>query len=116
MGAPHELHAIHKIDWKRLYSVDPAAVRREIEAIWEWHVVDKDTGEINRHRDGERGCDFSMSAGAFVEAFAFLYAILTRKRGSTGRGWWPITTGIAVTRKLIYSRTPQCRHGTFRWQ
>ena len=73
-GNHHEIHAIHSIDWEMLWEVDPEAVRREIEAVWRWHVIDKETGEINRHGDGRQGCDFSMSAGACIEAFAFLYA------------------------------------------
>ena len=73
LGNPHEIHAIHCIAWDRLWAVNPAAVRREIEAIWQWHVVDKQTGEINRHGDGQHGCDFAMSAGACLYAFAFLY-------------------------------------------
>jgi len=44
-------------------------------------VVDKATGEVNRHGDGARGCDFSMSAGAFIEAFCFLH-------GKTGERNW----------------------------
>ena len=71
----HELHAgVDPMDWDLLWDADPAATRREIENIWRWHVIDKETGEINRHGDGKRGCDFSMSAGAFIEAFAFLYS------------------------------------------
>jgi len=77
-GNHHEIHAINGIDWESLWDANAEAVRMEIEAIWRWHVVDKKTGEINRHGDGRRGCDFSMSAGAFVEAFAFLYT-KTRK-------------------------------------
>ncbi len=71
-GDHHEIHAIHEIQWDLLWSVNPEAVTREIEAIWRLHVIDKQTGEINRHADGQRGCDFSMSAGAFIEAFAFM--------------------------------------------
>lgn len=72
-GNPHEIHAITCIDWPWLWSRNQRAVAREIEAIWEWHVIDKETGEINRHGDGRKGCDFSMSAGAFIEAFAFMH-------------------------------------------
>ncbi len=72
-GSPHELHGMFEIDWDRLWNVNPDAVRREIDAIWKWHVVDKDTGEVNRHGDGQRGCDFSMSAGAHLQAFAFMH-------------------------------------------
>lgn len=69
----HEIHAINSVDWDGLWAVNQEAVLKEIEAIWQWHVINKKTGEINRHGDGQRGCDFSMSAGAFIEAFAFLY-------------------------------------------
>jgi hypothetical protein len=72
-GDHHELHAIHEIDWDHIWSIHSEAVSRTIEAIWQWHVIDKQTGEINRHDDGQRGCDFSMSAGAFIEAFAFMH-------------------------------------------
>ncbi len=77
----HEIHANHAIAWDRLWAVNQDAVKKEIEAIWQWHVVDKATGEVNRHGDGTRGCDFSMSAGAFIEAFCFLY-------GKTGEQSW----------------------------
>ena len=72
-GNPHEIHAAHCIAWDKLWEINPAAVQREIEAIWQWHVCDKKTGEIDRHDSNSRGCDFSISAGAFIYAFAFLY-------------------------------------------
>ena len=80
LGNPHEIHAIHCIAWDQLWQVNPQAVRREIEAIWQWHVIDKTTGEVNRHGDGQRGCDFAMSAGACAYAFAFLYKSHRRSR------------------------------------
>lgn len=73
-GNHHEIHAIHCVLWNRLWEIDAEAVRAEIEAIWEWHVIDKGTGEINRHADGQRGCDFAMSAGSFIHAFSFMYS------------------------------------------
>lgn len=73
LGSPHEIHATQEIPWAQLWAVSSNAVRREIEAIWQWHVIDKSTGEVDRHGDGVRGCDFAMSAGAHAEAFAFLY-------------------------------------------
>jgi uncharacterized protein YyaL (SSP411 family) len=54
--------------------VDKDAVTKEIEAIWQWHIINKKTGEPNRHGDGNKGCDFTMSGGAFIEAFAFVYS------------------------------------------
>ena len=80
-GNHHEIHAIHGIDWDTLWEVNPSAVRLEIEACWKWHVINKDTGEINRHADGKPGCDFSMSAGSFIDAFCFLAA-------KTGEEFW----------------------------
>jgi hypothetical protein len=61
--------------------VNRNAVAREIEAIWQWHVIDKKSGEVNRHGDGRRGCDFAMSGGEILYAFAFLYS-------QTGRRQW----------------------------
>jgi len=80
MVIPHEIHAITCIAWDRLWAVDKAAVTREIEAIWRWHVINKETGEINRHGDGNRGCDFTMSGGAFIEAFAFMYSATKQRQ------------------------------------
>ena len=71
-GNHHEIH-IQRVDWPLLWEVNSQAVRREIEAIWQWHVIDKMTGEVNRHGDGQRGCDFAMSAGEMIAAFAFLH-------------------------------------------
>jgi len=70
----HELHAgLDSIDWSLLWEAHPAALKRQAQKTWEWHVVDKNTGEINRHGDGQRGCDFTMSAGSYIELFAFMY-------------------------------------------
>jgi hypothetical protein len=79
-GNPHEIH-VQEPTWHVLFSISPDAVHREIEALWQWHVIDKTTGEINRHGDGHRGCDFAMSAGEILEAFAFMYR-------QTGREQW----------------------------
>ena len=70
----HEINAITCVNWETLWNVNSPAVQREIEAIWKWHVIDKQTGETDRHNNnGYRGCDFSMNAGAFINAFVFLY-------------------------------------------
>lgn len=71
-GNHHEIH-VQRVGWPFLWEVNPRAVRRQIEAIWQWHVIDKTTGEVNRHGDGNRGCDFAMSAGEMIAAFAFLH-------------------------------------------
>ncbi|MFP4502584.1 MAG: hypothetical protein ACLFTT_16430 [Candidatus Hydrogenedentota bacterium] len=77
----HELHAgVDPMDWKLLFEADREATLGVVENIWRWHVIDKKTGEINRHGDGKRGCDFSMSAGAYIEAFAHAYAETSDKK------------------------------------
>ena len=73
-GNVHELHAMNCIVWDALWEINPEAVQKEIEAIWQWHVIDKDTGEIDRHDSGKQGCDFSMSSGAFIYAFTFMHS------------------------------------------
>jgi uncharacterized protein YyaL (SSP411 family) len=72
-GNHHEIH-IQQCVWPLLWETNAEAVAREIEAIWEWHVINKDTGEINRHGDKRPGCDFVMSGGEILYAFAFMHA------------------------------------------
>ena len=57
-GNHHEIHIQHAA-WPALWRINRAAVQRAIEALWEWHVIDKQTGEIDRHDSGRRGCDFA---------------------------------------------------------
>lgn len=72
-GNPHEI-LIHLAEWDAMWRVDPETVQREIEGIWTWHVVNKETGQHNRHDDAAPGCDFAFSGGSLAHAFAFLYA------------------------------------------
>ncbi len=88
-GNHHEIQAVHTIDWPYLWSADSVAVINEINGIWKWHVIDKRTCEVNRHNDGKPGCDFSMSAGAYIEAFTFMYV----KTGNTV--WLDRAKGLA---------------------
>lgn len=71
-GRVHEILILHPL-WDRLWKLNRKAVQREIEAIWEWHIVDKGTGQHNRHDDKQVGCDFAFSGGSFTLAFAFLH-------------------------------------------
>ena len=64
-NGPHEI---------LVYRLDPAATRREIDGIWEWHVVDKQTGQHNRHDDKAVGCDFAFSGGSFALGCAFMFS------------------------------------------
>ena len=76
-GAPwHEMHFVDVPLWDEMWNRNPAAVRGEIEAIWDRHVVDKNTGQINRH-DNPGGLSFITSSASFIDAFAFLSSKLT---------------------------------------
>mgnify|MGYP005850547841 CR=1 FL=1 len=79
-GRVHEILILHPL-WDRLWKLNRIAVRREIEAIWDWHIVDKRTGQHNRHDDRQVGCDFAFSGGSFVHAFAFMH-------NATGEAIW----------------------------
>ncbi len=70
---PHEILVYHP-EWGELYRLDPVATRREIDGIWEWHIVDKKTGQHNRHDDKAVGCDFAFSGGSFALACAFMFS------------------------------------------
>jgi hypothetical protein len=72
-AGPHEILVLCP-NWDRMWKVTPGLVCKEIEGIWEWHMVDKTTGEHNRHDDKHAGCDFAFSGGEFLNAFAFLYS------------------------------------------
>ncbi len=72
-GNVHEILILHP-EWAELYRLNPAATRTEIEGIWEWHVIDKATGQHNRHDDGNLGHSFAFSGGSFALANAFMYA------------------------------------------
>jgi hypothetical protein len=76
-GSPfHEMHYVDVPLWEEMWNRNPSAVQNEIEAIWDRHVVDKATGQINRH-DDPGGLSFITSSASFIEAFAFLSSKLT---------------------------------------
>ncbi|GMV91652.1 MAG: hypothetical protein AMXMBFR82_14300 [Candidatus Hydrogenedentota bacterium] len=71
-AGPHEILVLLP-EWERMWRVTPDLFQQEVEGIWEWHVVDKETGLHNRHDDKSVGCDFAFSGGSFLQAFAFMY-------------------------------------------
>ena len=87
---PHEILVYHP-EWAELYRRNPAGTRREIDGIWEWHIVGKRTGQHNRHDDKSVGCDFAFSGGSFALACAFLYGQTKEKeyleRAKIIAGW-----------------------------
>ncbi len=76
---PHEI-LINHAQWEDMYRVNPRAVRREIDAIWRWHVHDKESGCFNRHSDGRPGREFSFTGGPFTLANAFMYKATGEKK------------------------------------
>jgi hypothetical protein len=70
---PHETLVLCP-NWEEMYAVAPDAVTKQIEKMWEWHIVDKESGLHNRHDDKQPGCDFAFSGGEFAYAFAFLHS------------------------------------------
>ena len=83
-GDVHEMHFVDVPLWEAMWAQNPTAVRQEIEAIWDRHVVNKSTGQINRH-DLPGGLSFITSSGSFIDACAFLSSKLT---GNDKRLWW----------------------------
>ena len=77
-AGPHEILIKHP-DWTHLYRLNPAVVRAEVEGIWQWHIVNHETGWHNRHDDGQPGCDFAFSGGSFALAFAFMHSVTSEQ-------------------------------------
>jgi len=73
-SGPHEI-LVYLPAWSEMYRIHPDQVKKAIDGIWSWHVVDKATGMHNRHDDGQRGCDFAFSGGSFSLAFAFMHSV-----------------------------------------
>jgi hypothetical protein len=59
--------------WDLWWRADPQGARRYADLIWEWHVVDKETGETNRHSDQQKGWPFPFMSGNFIESWAKAY-------------------------------------------
>ena len=68
-------HEILKVmaDWRSMYTIIPNKVRTQIELMWKFHVVNKMTGEHNRHDDlRESPKGFAMAGASLIHAFAFM--------------------------------------------
>jgi hypothetical protein len=58
--------------WELLWNTAPELTRAYLDAIWEHHVYNKETGGFNRHSDRKPGCAFLESGGIMVEGLAYL--------------------------------------------
>jgi MYXO-CTERM domain-containing protein len=72
-GNHHELHAILPVEWDDLWRTAPAVAQQQADSAWQFHVVNKNTGEINRHDTPNRGHAFAMTTGEYVREFAHAY-------------------------------------------
>jgi len=77
----HEILILHP-EWQEMYRLNPQAVRREVDGIWKWHIIDPETGDSNRHDDkGATGRgSFGFSSGSYAIAFSFMYSVTKEKQ------------------------------------
>jgi hypothetical protein len=65
---------IYDCQWGRLYDQRPAATKTMVDGLWNRAVVNKTTGQFNRHDDNQIGCDFAFAGGSYISAFAAMYS------------------------------------------
>lgn len=70
-GAHHETRPL-PVAWDVLWRLDEDAVAKSIRAQGEWHVVNAETGEHNRHADQRRGHAFLESGAILAETLCWL--------------------------------------------
>ncbi len=58
--------------WELWWEADPVAMREYARLMWEWHVVDKSTGETNRHSDGQPGYAFSFTSASIISQWGYV--------------------------------------------
>jgi uncharacterized protein YyaL (SSP411 family) len=64
---------VYDAQWGRLYDQRPVETKAVIDNIWDRSVVNKTTGQFNRHDDNQIGCDFAFAGGSYISAFATMY-------------------------------------------
>jgi uncharacterized protein YyaL (SSP411 family) len=69
---PHEI-LVYDAQWGKLYDQRPTETRSTIDKMWNRHVVNKTTGQFNRHDDNAYGCDFAFMGGSLISAFSTMY-------------------------------------------
>ncbi len=69
-GDYHELW-FWPMDWDLWWAADPGKALAYANKIWEYHVVDKTTGETNRHSDKQHGWSFSWCDGTLMSAWSY---------------------------------------------
>ena len=59
--------------WDILWEIDPVLTEKHLRQTIKGHIVDIETGEFNRHADGERGYAFIEYGGLLCYSLAWLY-------------------------------------------
>ena len=59
--------------WDILWDIDPILTEKHLRQTIKGHIVDIETGEFNRHADGERGYAFIEYGGLLCYSLAWLY-------------------------------------------
>jgi len=68
-------------DWHALYRINPDAVRKEVDGIWKYHILDPKTGAHNRHDiHGSLKADFTFTGSSYILAFAFMHSATGEKQ------------------------------------
>ena len=47
-------------------------MKRYAQLMWDWHVFDKSTGEINRHSDRKKGYAFTFTSASIMSQWGFV--------------------------------------------
>ena len=82
-GPHHELWN-WPMAWELWWAANPERTRRYADLVWKWHVVDKKTGETNRHSDGKPGWAFTFTDATFISLWSFVGA---QTKDAKYRGW-----------------------------
>jgi hypothetical protein len=82
-GGYHEILVKRPI-WETIWKINRQSVIKHIEAMWEWHVYDKETGAFNRHSDKRKDHAFAHFGGQIIYALAFLYSKTSNKEHLEG--------------------------------
>ncbi len=58
--------------WDLWWAADSEKMKRYAHLMWDWHVFDKSTGEINRHSDRKKGYAFSFTSASIMSQWGFV--------------------------------------------
>lgn len=77
--------------WDLWWEADPKAMKRYSKLMWDWHLVDKTTGETNRHSDKKQGYAFTFSSGSMMSQWAY---VSTKDQSEPYHNWCDTVAGF----------------------